>query len=279
MLPSETRTLSDVLRAVAVISPEEPRLGLLRGGLIGLADGDGWGSTNATSAALRALASSWAPAARPEAASIALPDRVVTATIDAAAPVAEARTSQDGPVKVRNKGDMPLAALVDSAFTPAAPGAEAQPVRNGFVLTRTLYRVPASGPMEKLAAGADGVLHLAAGDVIEEADEVVNPEDRTHVAIRLPLAAGMEPLNPNIATAPAEAAPSAGPTRPPSFASFGDDEVLFVYLDMPKGTTTLRFRMRAQVAGSFTEPPAQAETMYRPGISGATGGQRIVIAR
>jgi uncharacterized protein YfaS (alpha-2-macroglobulin family) len=281
VLPSETRTLSDVLRAVATVSPDEPRLPVLRSGLVSLGDGDGWGSTNATSAALRALAAAWAPGTRSEPVTITLPDHPVSGSIDADNPVIEARTVQEGPARIQNRGDIALAVLVDSAFTPAAPGAQAQPVQSGFVLSRTYYRVAtgaaASAPMEKLEPGADGVLHLAPGDVVEEADEVVNPERRTQVAIRLPLAAGMEPLNPNIATAPTEAAPSAGPTILPSYASYGDDEVLFVYLEMPKGTTTLRFRMRAQVSGSFTAPAATAETMYRAGVSGATGGLRIAI--
>ena len=122
-------------------------------------------------------------------------------------------------------------------------------------------------------------MHLSVGDVVEEVDEVVNPEDRTHVAITLPLAAGMEPLNPNIATAPAEAAPSAAPTLAAQLCLLRRRPGDVRLSGMAKGTTTLRFRTRAQVAGSFTRPPAQAETMYRAGIMGASGGQRIAIGR
>lgn len=279
VLPSETRALSEVVRAVVTTTPDEPRLGMLRTGLVSLGTGDGWGNTNATAAALRALAASWAPPGESAPVTITLPDRAVTGTIDSEHPVVSAQTQRQGDVRVENQGKQALAALVDSTFTPAEPGADATPVQNGFVVTRTFYRVPANGPMERLTPGADGAVHLAPGDVVEEMDEVVSPEDRTHVAISMPLAAGMEPLNPNIATAPAEAAPSAGPTMQPSYASFGDDQVTFFYTDFPKGTYSMRFRARAQVAGSFTAPPAQAETMYRAGVFGATGGLRIVIAR
>ena len=99
------------------------------------------------------------------------------------------------------------------------------------------------------------------------------------MALRLPLAAGLEPLNPNLATAPAEAAPSAPPTLAPSFASFGDDEVRYFYDELPAGTYRLRFRMRATVAGTFTYPPGEAETMYRNDVYGASAGQRVAIAR
>ena len=39
-------------------------------------------------------------------------------------------------------------------------------------------------------------LALAVGDVVEDHVQVVNPKDRHYVAIVVPLAAGVEPLNP-----------------------------------------------------------------------------------
>jgi uncharacterized protein YfaS (alpha-2-macroglobulin family) len=120
---------------------------------------------------------------------------------------------------------------------------------------------------------------VSVGDVLEETVELVNPQDRTHVAISLPLAAGLEPLNPNLATAPAEATPSAGPTLTPSWTSFGDDRVFYAYDTLPKGNYRFVFRTRALIPGSFTQPPGEAETMYQAGVYGASAGQRIVIAR
>jgi uncharacterized protein YfaS (alpha-2-macroglobulin family) len=89
----------------------------------------------------------------------------------------------------------------------------------------------------------------------------------------------MEPLNPNLATAPASAAPSAAPTLAPDYASYGDDEVLVVYQTLPAGSFIVRTRMRATIAGRFTEPPAQVETMYQAGITGNSDGARIVISK
>lgn len=279
ILPSETRALAETIRAVAIASPQEPRLPMLRAALLDLGAGDGWGTTNATGAALRALAAGWAAGAAPMQVAVALPDRDAGGTLDQAVPLFSARTAREGPIRVSSQGRAETAVLVDSRYVPAAPGAAAAPEQHGLVLRRTLYRVPASGPMERLEPAPDGTIRIAQGEVIEELDELVNPEPRAHVAITLPLPAGFEPLNPNIATAPAEAAPSAGATREPSYAAFADDAVTFVYLELPAGNHALRFRARAQAQGSFTQPPAQAEAMYQPGVSGATGGQRIVIAR
>jgi hypothetical protein len=107
---------------------------------------------------------------------------------------------------------------------------------------------------------------------------LVNPEPRTNVALRLPLPAGLEPLNPNLATAPATAAPSAAPTLPPDYAAYGDDQVLVVYQTLPSGHFTLRTRMRATIPGRFTEPPAQVETMYQAGVTGSSDGALVVVS-
>ena len=114
------------------------------------------------------------------------------------------------------------------------------------------------------------------GDLIEETAEVVNPEDRTHIAISLPLAAGFEPLNPNLATAPAEAQPSIAPTLPPTWVAFGDDRVFYAYDSLPKGTYRFAFRLRAQTAGAYTQPPALVADDVQEGPSrderGRAGG-------
>ena len=277
ILPSETRSLAQVVQAVGAATPADPRLPVLRAGLLGLGGGEGWGTTNATAAALEALAASWQAPATPVTAAITLPDRRVPGTLDAAHPLLQARTAAQGPVQIAAPAG--IAVLAATQFVPAQPGAQAQPDQHGFALTRTLYRVNATGPMSKLEPEADGTIHLAVGDVVEELDELVSDGDRPQVALTMPLPAGMEPLNPALATATAEAAPSAGPTLAPSWANYGDDAVTAVWLQLPRGTYSLRTRMRATIPGSFTEPPASVAMLYAPGTSGSTGGARVVVTR
>ncbi len=281
ILPSEARSLADVLRAVATATPADPRLPVLRVGLLGLAGGQGWGNTNATSAALQALAAAWQPPAAPVDALITLPDRPVNGVLDRTHPLLQASTAAPGPVHVQAASG--IAVLASTDFVPRQPGAAATPDQHGFVLTRTLYRVPpAQGatqpPMSQLAPGADGAIHLTVGDVVEEVDDVVTPEERAQAAARLPVAAGLEPLNPALATATAEATPSAGPTLAPSWSSFGDDEVVAVWLQLPRGTYTLRTRLRATVPGSYTQPPGSVELLYQPSVNGTSAGARIVVS-
>jgi uncharacterized protein YfaS (alpha-2-macroglobulin family) len=85
----------------------------------------------------------------------------------------------------------------------------------------------------------------------------------------------MEPLNPNLATAPPEASPSGRLTRAPSYNAFLDDHVAFYYDSLPAGTYDFYFRTRASTSGSFIQPPAKAEMMYDENISGNSPGARI----
>src|SRR5574340_834091 len=55
ILPSETRTLAEVVRASAASGKPEPRLAVLSDALVTLGQGDGWGSTQANAAAMLAL--------------------------------------------------------------------------------------------------------------------------------------------------------------------------------------------------------------------------------
>ena len=278
ILPSETRSLAEVTRAVALATPEEPRLALLRAGLVGLGGAEGWGSTNADAAALRALASGWDVGAADVPVTVTLADGAHQAVLGRAAPMQRWTTAVPGPMHVANGGGRPVLAFQQASYVPAAPGWQAMSAQHGFVLTRTLQTVPAgAAPLAALAAGADGSLHLANGEVVEETAELVNPEPRTMVALLLPIAAGFEPLNPNLATAPAEASPSAGPTLAPTYTAFGDDSVLYVYESLPAGTFRFHFRARAGTNGSFTEPPGTVEMMYRQGVTAASAGARIVI--
>ena len=277
ILPSEARSLAQVTQAVATATPDDPRLAVLRTALLTLAGNDGWGTTNANASALEALAASWQAPARSATVTISLPDRRIPGTLDRAHPLVQARTTQPGATQVQAPAG--TAVLTATDYVPAQPGAQAQAEQHGFALTRELLKVNPTGPMTRLAPDADGIIRLTIGDVVEEVAELVSDADRPQVALVLPLAAGMEPLNPALATAPAEAQPSAGPSLAPSWASYADDAVTAVWLQLPRGTYGLRTRMRATIAGSFTQPPAVAAMLYAPGTNGSTGGARIVITR
>jgi uncharacterized protein YfaS (alpha-2-macroglobulin family) len=149
------------------------------------------------------------------------------------------------------------------------------------VVTRELLRVQAAGapPVREALAEAGRTIELAVGDVLEDHVQVVNPKDRNFVAVVVPLAAGVEPLNPALATAPPEAAPQGKATRSPTYVMFLDDSVAYFYDALPKGTFDLYFRTRATTAGSFVQPAARGEAMYDASVRGNSPGARIVVKR
>ncbi len=280
ILPSEAKSLADMTEAAALAAPSDPRGSVLRDGLIRLGAGDGWGSTNANSAAVRALAAVWKRPVAQTPVTVtqgAATDRLV---LSGDQPVARAGLSGPGAVRIENGGVSPVVALADASYLPDEPGYLAEATSEGFVVTRATYRVPEGGaPLERIEVANDGAIHLKSGDVVEEIVEVVNPQDRVHVAISLPLAAGLDPLNPNLANAPRAASPSFAPTLEPTWTAFDDDRVFYAYDTLPKGNYRFAFRAKALIAGAFTQPPGEAETMYQAGIYGASAGRRIIIAK
>jgi uncharacterized protein YfaS (alpha-2-macroglobulin family) len=122
-------------------------------------------------------------------------------------------------------------------------------------------------------------LSLAVGQVVEDHVQVVNPEARTYVAVVVPLAAGLEVLNPRLATAPPEAKPRGALTKEPTYVAFLDDQVAFYYDTLPAGTYDFYFRTRAQTEGRFTQPGAKAEMMYDASVVGASAGAEVTVVR
>lgn len=275
ILPSEARTLAELARAVASVRPTSARLGLVVDALVSIGGKDGWGSTDADREALLALAD--ALARRPS------PEREVTLTVGGQTQklrlgggraVAVWQGDDPGLIEIQTGG---AGVLAISRYLPEPPGSAVEPEARGYVVERTLSRIATRGPADKLAVEAQGTVPLRVGDVVEDHVRVVVPETRHYVAVTVPLAAGLEPLNPNLATSPPEARPSAGPTLAPTATLWSDHEVTWTYETLPKGTYELRFRARATTAGQFVQPPARALSLYEPARRGHSAGTTVQV--
>ncbi len=289
ILAGETRTIASMAQALARTAPDHPRLPLLYDAIVTLGRTDGWGSTNANSAAMLAIGERLkTPRKDASSHSVALVDggATQTARLDGDNPVSFWTVDGSGALQVLHteasgRGAGPILVRSDAFYLPAQDGSQEQASSRGFVVQRSLDRVlAADAPSEKQALEQAGqTVRYTVGDVIEDHVTVVVPEDRYHVAITVPLAAGMEPLNPTLATAPPEATPSAGLTRQPTYADYADDRVAFFYNHLPKGTYDFRFRVRAFTPGAYIQPSARAEMMYDASVVGSSPGAKIVIAR
>jgi uncharacterized protein YfaS (alpha-2-macroglobulin family) len=293
ILPAETRTVGEMARALARKDGKNPKLQLLVDALVTLGRDDGWGTTNANAAALLALGELLQPpyaGSAPRTLQVKLGDGPAKAvSLGPDAPVGfvlgtDAGAGGAGSVALQaggGAGARPVVVRVETRYLPAGDGAQVAAKSDGFVVTREMLKVLAGGvPPERIAIAEPGkTVRFAIGDVIEEHLRVVNPKDRNFVAVVVPLAAGLEPLNPALATAPPEAKPSSGPTLKPTYVAFLDDQVAYYYDSLPKGTFDFTFRTRATIEGTYIQPAARAEMMYDGTVSGSSPGARIEVVR
>jgi uncharacterized protein YfaS (alpha-2-macroglobulin family) len=290
LLPSEARTLAEMIRALAAVRTEggSGKLDLMTSALVARAEiSTGWGSTNANSAAMLALAErierggSSAPAEVLVKGAHKGEGRLTVGGAGAAAAAWIDTAGGEATVSVISSA-VPVGARASLTFLPAAPGSEAAARTAGFVVTRELLvhraAAPSGSPPERWPLAKAGALPaLAVGDVVEEHVQVVNSDDRHFVAVTVPLAGGMEPLNPNLETAPPEATPAGSLSLDPTYSAYLDDRVAFYYNELPRGTYDFFFRTRAQVEGDFVQPPAKAEMMYDLAVAGASPGAKVVV--
>jgi hypothetical protein len=283
ILPSETRTLAEVTRASASNPKAEPRLAVLTDALVTLGQDDGWGSTQANASAMLALSDVMKrkdPKADIQKLDVTIGAQSQTLEIGPASKIVHMATNSTAKIALRSEAKQPLIVRAETSYLPQALGSEAPAGASGFVVTCEMLRQRGSDePADKMALTKPGtVVHLAVGDVVEEHVEVISNIHHNYVAVVVPLAAGLEPLNPKLATAPPEATPSGTITSSPSYVAYMDDQVAFYYDDLPKGTYHFYFRTRATVPGQYTQPQARAELMYDGAVHGESVGARIEVS-
>ena len=283
ILPSETRTLAQVLKAVS-LTEDHKNEQLIVNALTTLGKSDGWGSTNANAEALLALTHYIKNQSKQERHfKIRMQQGASTETleIDSMNGLVVKNLNQNSDVKlelIKAADGLPLMVKVQTKFLNKNPGSHIEASATGFVVNRELLHVLEDQPMNRIAlTQAASEVNFNVGDVIEEHVEVVNPEDRHYVAVVVPLAAGLEPLNPNLETSPAEAKPENQLTVIPTYVEYRDHQVAFYFDSLKKGNYHFYFRSRASIPGQYSQPSAYAEMMYRESVRGRSHGARIVV--
>ena len=168
---------------------------------------------------------------------------------------------------------------VKTAYQPDIQCNEIKSLNNGFVIDKEIIIVSKDGKsdIKKQINNINEQLELKLGDIVEEHIQIVNPTDRYFVAIQVPIAAGLEPLNPNLKTSPPEAKPKGIDTKEASYSQFYDDKVNYYFNFLPKGTYNFYFRLKATSEGLFSEPPSLAEMMYKQTVRGTSYGLKVKI--
>jgi uncharacterized protein YfaS (alpha-2-macroglobulin family) len=158
------------------------------------------------------------------------------------------------PLTVETTGSGPVHAGVILRY---APTTERPAIAQGLKLER---RLPA-----RAVAGEEVVLEIAV--------EATGP--LRYVAIDVPIPAGLEAIDPGLATTSTEpAAEEELAWWEPGIdhVERRDDRVTLFATELPMGRTVHRVPCRATTPGTFAVAPARAEAMYAPEIFGTVSG-------
>ena len=283
-LDSRTASLASVFEALIAVDPQNPRLSVLRDGLVAQAQptggfGSTWDNRRALSALARYLTSAREQGTQ---ASIALESGAVneSLTLDDKHKLGRAKFSSVNNVTATVKGDG-VVARVAYRWLPDTPGDQVAALRAGFLVERSLSRVTANGEGGALGTDEPDVRgaqrRVKTGDLFEIHARLTSQQARAQVALIVPFAAGLELLNPELEGVRAEAKPSQADSLKPAYVQRLDGEVRYYFLQLPAGMHTFHFRVRAASEGSFTHPAPWAEQMYHQEIRGRGDGLRVIV--
>ena len=268
-----------VWRGLLVLDPADPRQEQLRDALLSYGKPEsGFGDTYATRRALDAL-SLYLDRAQPQlpATTLQLAGQPALA-VDGKRKVSALSTAAEAPLSGKLEGSA-AGVRVSYAYLPAAPGDQVAPVRQGLIVARSASAVAPDGTVSPAQDDRAGMVRkLAVGDVLELHTRVTTSEERFHVALVVPFAAGLELMNPALATTGALGTPAESDSLTPTAVQRLDGELRYYFDRMPAGTHGFHFRVRAASEGSFVHPAPFAELMYRQEVRGRGDGMRVVVA-
>jgi len=159
------------------------------------------------------------------------------------------------------------------------------PLDRGFVVSRTYRAV--DNPAD-VARNADGTWHIRAGARVRVQLELVSRSAQTHVALIDPLPAGLQILNPDLATTPRDLDPKTGKSAAGALPAtwyptwydhqnLRDDRAEAFAGQLQGGVYEYSYLAQATTNGTFVAPPARAEQIYAPETFGRGGSDRVVI--
>jgi len=281
-LYSQPGATASVWAALAAEKADSPEAKALYKALMDMAGEDGWGDSYTNSRVLSALAQTIAASKAMKPAPVEYDAGKGWTKLDMKGrPFGSLSVKADRQLKARllSQDDKSPTTLVMAAeFAPMKPGSELKSQNSGFAVERELIDCgdgKRTGERKAVKVGATVV--FKEGTVVEDHVRVVNGVERSFVAVRVPLPSGFEPMNPSLATSPAEAAPAGRITLQPAYADYEDDQVTFYYNVLPRGTYDFYFRARANFEGAFIVPPAKAQALYDSKVFGYSDGVKAVV--
>ncbi len=277
-LGSSAATTAAVWEALLKVDPANARHPMIRDALLTRANAQyGFGSTHANRRALAALGTYLEKNTTPQPKTTVSLAGAPELVLDEGKRAGRRTIEGDATLGITVSGGK-VSARVQQKYLPQGPGSAVEPKKDGFIVTRSLSWLHSDGsPITHHDDKAGEVLSVPLGEILEIHAQVVTDELRNHVALVVPIAAGLEPLNPNLETSGSDAKPSQSDSLSPTYVQRLDQEVRYYFTELPRGTHTFHFRVRASSEGKFVHPPPYAEQMYRDELRGRGAGMKIVV--
>ncbi|HEY5944818.1 MAG TPA: hypothetical protein VIV40_04975, partial [Kofleriaceae bacterium] len=169
-------------------------------------------------------------------------------------------------------------------MTYAPQSLKLEPADYGFVVQRIYEGV--DDPKDVTHA-QDGSWHIKAGARVRVKLTMVNESRRYHVALVDPIPAGLEAMNPRLATTgPIPTDPNEQKSRGRYWWWYGpwyehqnlrDERVEAFAALLWEGVHTYEYVARATTPGNFVVPPPKAAEMYMPETFGRGGSDRVIV--
>lgn len=271
-MESPEATAGVVLRALVAsgAAPEQQRQ--VAEWLIARAtDPDAWFSTRDSAEALSGLGA-WARQAASGATKVEVrngKELLWKGRLDGAQVVSLRRTAAEqavGELSIKANEDV-TASIRRKDVRPSAP----RPAFSRGLSLKRRYRDPKTGAP---------VAAIAQGQIVQVELQLTSEQTLAMVALTDPLPAGLEPLDPSLANGNL-AGCSECDTSGWNFDHVRrrDDRIEAFAERLPRGTHTVRYLLRATIAGRFTAPGAEASPMYAPKLFGRSEVSRIEVRR
>ncbi|WP_029138880.1 Ig-like domain-containing alpha-2-macroglobulin family protein [Nakamurella lactea] len=198
-------------------------------------------------------------------------------------PTKELVSTGDTALTVRNQGTGTL--YYRLALQTAPTNLQLAPLDRGFVVSRSYSG--ADNPSDVTRA-ADGSWHIKAGVRVRVQVQLVSRSAQSHVALIDPLPAGLQILNPELATTPKDLDPKSAAAK--NAQRWGWSPTWYDHQNLRTdraeafagwlqgGVYSYSYLARATTAGTFVAPPTRAEQVYAPETFGRAGTDRVVIS-
>jgi len=199
-------------------------------------------------------------------------------------PMAAVATHDQQAITIQKDGPGRLYYRIGMKYAPASLAIEAADY--GFVVQRSYEGVDDPKDVTRDAAG---VWHVKAGARVRIKLAMANENRRYHVALVDPLPAGLEPLNPALATTgpiPASDKKQQQTRGGPYWYWYGpwyehqnlrDERVEAFASTLWEGVHDYEYLARATTPGTFIVPPTKAEEMYMPETFGRGASDKLIV--